>query len=99
MQASFSRMNMNDQQKFKKNIVCFTCNKEGHKSVNCWKNKKNEKSEKYWCSLCKSSTHSDKYCRRRKQNFDQAKQVRDDRINVNREETIEFSFCCKQLQR
>ena len=37
----------------------------GHKSIDCYKNKK----ERKWCSHCKSKTHTDKTCRK----IDQAK--------------------------
>ena len=52
-----------------KPIICFNCNIAGHKAVDCRKPPR----EKKWCNFCKSSTHTDKSCR--KQNRDHTKKA------------------------
>jgi len=43
------------------NITCFACGERGHKSDSYGSKAKN----KLWCNFCKTSTHSDKACRRK----------------------------------
>ena len=43
------------------NITCFACGQRGHKADSCVSKTKN----KLWCSFCKTSTHTDKACRRK----------------------------------
>ena len=61
---------MNVRQKF--DGKCFTCEKKGHKSSECWM-----KTEK-WCTLCKTKTHSTKDCRKRKDGAKLAAEKRED---------------------
>ena len=42
-------------------IICYSCGIAGHKSSEC-----KQKSVNKWCSHCKSSTHTDKVCRKQK---------------------------------
>lgn len=43
------------------NITCFACGQRGHKADSCGSKAKN----KLWCSFCKTTTHTDKACRRK----------------------------------
>ena len=61
---------MNVRQKF--DGKCFTCEKKGHKSSECWM-----KTEK-WCTLCKTKTQSTKDCRKRKDGAKLAAEKRED---------------------
>ena len=61
---------MNVRQKF--DGKCFTCEKKGHKSSECWM-----KTEK-WCSMCKTKTHNTKDCRKRKDGAKLAAENRED---------------------
>jgi len=57
----------------KSKIICYNCNKEGHKRYQCPSNQnnsgknnfsdKNNYSDKKWCNLCKNSTHNYSQCR------------------------------------
>ena len=44
---------------------CFKCDQPGHKFQNCPNNNPNNTPKK-WCSTCKSGSHFEKFCRRRK---------------------------------
>jgi len=46
-------------------ITCFACGKQGHKADSC----ADKYINKLWCSLCKSSTHTDKSCRRKSKGY------------------------------
>ena len=95
MAANFAKMSLSKEGQ--KKIVCFTCHKEGHKSINCWKNKLGKSGKgknEFWCNLCKSSTHSDKFCRKRKQG-DQVKQVNTAEGNESSFHNFDFSLCVR----
>ncbi|KAL3970576.1 acetylserotonin O-methyltransferase [Sarotherodon galilaeus] len=48
-------------------IICYNCEKKGHIARECYtKAERKEQKEKQWCGYCKSSTHKDSDCRRRK---------------------------------
>lgn len=48
-------------------IICYNCEKKGHIARECYtKAERKEQKEKQWCAYCKSSTHKDSDCRRRK---------------------------------
>ena len=51
----------NFEKSFEKFFECYTCGKEDQKSTECFKS-----SNKRWYSNCKSSTHTDKICRKSK---------------------------------
>ena len=46
---------------FASNITCYACGQRGHKADSCGSKAKS----KLWCSFCKTSTHTDKACRRK----------------------------------
>ena len=64
--------------------ACFTCGKYGHKSFDC-----PEKPER-WCKFCKTSTHTDRACYKRKR-IDQAKQARETDEKSREEHTFVFA--------
>ena len=43
------------------NLTCFACGQRGHKAQSCDDKMKN----RLWCSFCKTTTHTDKSCRRK----------------------------------
>ena len=53
-------------------IVCYNCGVKGHIARACPK----ERQRKQWCGYCKSSTHTDALCRRKRK--DNVKQVADE---------------------
>lgn len=53
-------------------IVCYNCGVKGHIARAC----PNERQKKQWCGHCKSSTHTDALCRRKRK--DNVKQVADE---------------------
>ena len=65
--------NFGTSSKFKGTVTCHACGKQGHISPQCPEKEKG----KQWCSLHKSSSHSDRNCRSRKP--DHAKQAREER--------------------
>jgi hypothetical protein len=42
-------------------LSCYACGQKGHKADSCVDKSRN----KLWCSLCKTSTHTDRVCRRK----------------------------------
>ena len=76
-QDSDSVMNM----KHSGAIICYSCNRPGHKSPNC-PNKKQQQTQpnaaEKWCSHCKTKTHFTKFCRKLKHS---AKSAMDDHNN------------------
>ncbi len=47
-------------------LSCFNCGQKGHKAVACTSATGEHREQRQWCSFCKSSTHKDANCRRRK---------------------------------
>ena len=96
MGANFGKRKLG---KGKKKVICYSCQKEGHKSASCWKNKKGNNAGKtrgdFWCNFCKTTSHSDKFCRRRK-NGDQVKQVSNE---SHHDHNFDFSFCLRDSDR
>ena len=43
------------------NLTCYACGQRGHKAQNCDDKMKN----RLWCNFCKTTTHTDKSCRRK----------------------------------
>ena len=58
------------------NVTCFACGQRGHKADTCGNKAKN----KLWCSFCKTSTHTDKACRRKPRDST-VKHVNSDGVN------------------
>ncbi|XP_051793461.1 prolyl 4-hydroxylase subunit alpha-2 isoform X11 [Acanthochromis polyacanthus] len=56
-------------------LTCFTCGLKGHKAAECTSIGE-RRDQRQWCSLCKSATHKDANCRRRKR--DKVKQAVDE---------------------
>lgn len=56
-------------------LTCFTCGLKGHKAAECASSGE-RKEQRQWCSLCRSATHKDANCRRRKR--DKVKQAVDE---------------------
>ena len=50
---------------FTGNVTCYACGKQRHKADSCVDKARN----RLWCSFCKTSTHSDKSCRRKSKGF------------------------------
>ena len=48
-------------------MLCWACNKPGHKAYECRNNTKTtgRKTKSRWCGVCKNSTHDTKYCRKK----------------------------------
>lgn len=57
-------------------LTCFTCGQKGHKAADCASAAGERRESKQWCSFCKSATHKDAHCRRRKR--DKVKQAVDE---------------------
>ncbi|XDV35982.1 hypothetical protein PO909_005836 [Leuciscus waleckii] len=57
-------------------LTCFNCGQKGHKAVECTSATSEHREQRQWCHLCKSSTHKDVNCRRRKR--DNVKRVVDE---------------------
>ena len=107
MQANFQRMRFQDSNhgNGQQGKTCYSCGKEGHMSFNCDKNQNNnvnqqngynnyggQNSERRWCNYCKSSTHTEKSCHKKKRFGHQAKQARE---SENDKHTFDFNFCIK----
>ena len=89
MQMNF---NSNENQDRKKSITCYSCGLPGHRSFECRK-------EKRWCNLCKTSSHTDKACRRKQDNSnwrDSAKIIRDN-FESDEEDTT-FAFLASESE-
>jgi len=43
------------------NPTCYACGQRGHKALSCDDKMKN----RLWCDFCKTTTHTDKSCRRK----------------------------------
>lgn len=56
-------------------LTCFTCGLKGHKAAEC-ASAGERRGQRQWCSLCKSATHKDANCHRRKR--DEVKQAVDE---------------------
>ena len=67
-----------------KSLKCFSCGELGHKSNVC----PAKKSSKLWCSHCKTSTHSEKGCR--KKNKDNA--AKKSAVGIDKQEEHSYSF-------
>ena len=67
-----------------KSLKCFSCGEIGHKSNVC----PAKKSSKLWCSHCKTSTHSEKACR--KKNKDNA--AKKSAVGIDKQEEHSYSF-------
>ena len=74
------------------NISCYTCGESGHKSNNCSKSKQRIK---LWCGHCRSSTHSDKACRK-KHSKDVAARVSNNTERKNNNDEHDFAFCVSE---
>ena len=70
---------MNVKQNTVFNGKCFECGGFGHKAVDC-----KSKKEKKWCSVCRSTTHYTRSCRKK----DSAKTVKDEPLH-----SYAFTFC------
>lgn len=57
-------------------LTCFNCGQKGQKAVECTSATSEHREQRQWCHLCKSSTHKDVNCRRRKR--DNVKRVVDE---------------------
>ena len=83
----FNKNNQNNQ-----NINCYTCGESGHKSNNC---RKSKQGIKLWCGHCRSSTHSDKACRK-KHSKDVAARVSNNTETKNNNDEHDFAFCVSE---
>lgn len=61
MKAMSKSLPVHKMKKSTGNITCFACGQQGHKADSCVDKTRN----KLWCSFCKTSTHTDKACRRK----------------------------------
>lgn len=59
-------------------LSCYICGQKGHKAVECTSatGTGERREQRQWCSFCKSSTHKDMNCRRKRQ--DKVKQAVDE---------------------
>ena len=88
----------------KKKLICFNCNQEGHKREACpipprqTQQRNNGGPQKMWCSVCRSSTHTDKSCR--KQNGgrgDTAKRVQFEPVS-DEIHSFDFGYHCRVVE-
>ncbi|XP_028310197.1 uncharacterized protein LOC114467885 [Gouania willdenowi] len=63
---SDSVMKARGKESWNMKLTCYTCGQRGHKAAECTATTGERREQRQWCRLCKSSTHKDVNCRRRK---------------------------------
>lgn len=87
--AEDSVMKVKGRDNWSTKLTCFNCGQRGHKALECTSAPGERREPRQWCSSCKSSTHKDVNCRRRRR--DKVKQA------VDEEDHLTFAFKMEQV--
>ena len=91
MKLNINKRNYNSS---KNPVVCYSCGEPNHKSTNC----RNKQGRKLWCGHCKSTTHSEKACRKKRQQTNIKDTANHARTSNGNQSEHEFAFCVTKQQ-
>lgn len=64
--AEDSVMKVKRRDNWSTKLTCYNCSQKGRKALECTSAPSERREPRQWCSSCKSSTHKDANCRRRR---------------------------------